>query len=622
LLIPNAIYKGGGIGGAAQRALTIFRQSGVCGVWRSVRVLLQGKGPPLMADASRADQLQYQEWVNRYDLVPSQAEQIALRAQIDAMPSPPVFALVMPLLGRGDESLLKRSLDAVRGQIYPHWQLHVAIESSAAPPLRALALRYAGVDARIQCRECDWSAAANAVQAPWALVMGAQDCLAPTALLRLAEAIVRDRELALIYSDEDRIDATGARLAPYFKPDWNMDLLRSQNYVSRLACFSTTRVREVGGFQPGRAAEYDLILRCTEGLPATRIAHIPTVLYHRKVTAAKVHALDPLEYAPAGGEEALRRHLQRLGVAAGVQRDGTGFRVRYALPVPPPLVSLIIPTRNGLQLVRRCIESIAAKTTYAHYEIILVDNGSDDAEALAYFAEVSTRLGVRVLRDDRPFNYSQLNNQAATVARGQVLGLINNDVEVISPGWLEELVSIALQPGVGAVGARLWYPDMRLQHGGVVLGYGGVANHAHLRLPRGERGYFGRAALVQNFSAVTAACLVVRKSLYEQVGGLDEVHLKVAYNDVDFCLRLRANGLRNVWTPYAELLHCESATRPSDFLAEGSPEQVERFRSEGRCMVDRWGALLSNDPAYNPNLTLEAEDFSLAWPPRQPLVTP
>jgi len=216
------------------------------------------------------------------------------------------------------------------------------------------------------------------------------------------------------------------------------------------------------------------------------------------------------------------------------------------------------------------------------------------------------------MRDDRPFNYSALNNAAAKLARGDVLGLLNNDLEVISPDWLLEMVSHAVRPNIGAVGAKLWYPNDTLQHGGVILGLGGVAGHAHHNILRGMFGYFGRAKVVQNFSAVTAACLLVRKSIYEEVGGLNEPNLQVAFNDVDFCLRVREAGYRNIWTPYAELYHHESATRGF----EDTPEKQARFAKEVKYMRQRWGDLLLNDPAYSPNLTLDHGDFSLAWPPR------
>ncbi|RZI66852.1 MAG: glycosyltransferase family 2 protein, partial [Variovorax sp.] len=296
-----------------------------------------------------------------------------------------------------------------------------------------------------------------------------------------------------------------------------------------------------------------------------------------------------------------------------------GRRIHYDLPAVPPSVTLIIPTRNALGLLRQCVESIVALTRYPDYEILLVDNGSDDQEALAWLAAAGEQPGIRVLRDDGPFNYSALNNRAVGLARGELVALVNNDIEVISPDWLGEMVSLALQPGVGPVGAKLLYPDETVQHGGVLLGVGGeegVAGHANKSLPAWQGGYMDRGLAVQSFSAVTAACLVVRKALYEQVGGLDEVNLKIAYNDIDFCLRLREAGYRAVWTPWAELFHHESATRGSDV----TPAQRARFDQEHAYMRQRWSDLIANDPAYNPNLTIHAENFGLAWPPRVPWI--
>ncbi|RYF66857.1 MAG: glycosyltransferase, partial [Comamonadaceae bacterium] len=420
----------------------------------------------------------------------------------------------------------------------------------------------------------------------------------------------------LVYSDEDKIDDEGNRSAPYFKPDWNVDLFRSHNMFSHLGVLSTALVREVGGFRKGfeGSQDWDLVLRCSERVQPSQIVHIPRVLYHWRIHVESTSkSMDAKPYAAVAGERALDEHFQRLGVDARAEFVGYGYRAHYELPSPAPLVSLIIPTRNGMQLVRQCIDSIRSRTDYRPWEIILVDNGSDDPAALAYFATLAQSPDVRVIRDDREFNYSALNNQAVAVARGEFVALVNNDIEVISPEWLGEMVSLAVQPGVGAVGARLWYPNMTLQHGGVILGPSGVAVHAHKKLPKGLDGYAGRALLIQSFSAVTAACLVVRKSLYDEVGGLDEVNLKVAFNDVDFCLRLREAGYRNVWTPYAELLHHESATRDKDVR----PERTERFEREIAYMQQRWGALIDADPAYSPNLTMETEDFSFAWPPRR-----
>jgi GT2 family glycosyltransferase len=299
---------------------------------------------------------------------------------------------------------------------------------------------------------------------------------------------------------------------------------------------------------------------------------------------------------------------------------GGHWRIKYSLPDDPPLVSLIIPTRNALPLLQRCVDGILAKTTYPQFEILIVDNESDDAATLNYLrslADGSHRLlqprhTARVVRYDKPFNYSAINNLAVREARGEIVGLLNNDLEVINPDWLDEMASQALRPEIGCVGAMLYYHDETIQHAGCVLGVGGVAGHAFKTFLRGDEGKFNRARLVQNYSAVTAACLVVRKSVYEQVGGLDEQALAVAFNDVDFCLKVRAAGYRNLWTPFAEFYHHESATRGDD----DTSEKAGRFRFEVETMLRRWGPILRQDPAYNPNLTLEHEDFSLASPPR------
>ena len=312
---------------------------------------------------------------------------------------------------------------------------------------------------------------------------------------------------------------------------------------------------------------------------------------------------------------------------------GDHWRVQYPLPAEAPLVSLLIPTRNGLKFLQRCVDSILEKTTYPNYEIVIVDNGSDDAAALAYLdsfakntnpllASINAQIAsakegsrprtVRVLRYDAPFNFSAINNFAVREARGELVGLLNNDLEVITPAWLDEMAAQALRPGIGCVGAMLYYPNDTIQHAGCIIGLGGVAGHAFRDYPRGTEGKFNRARLVQNFSAVTAACLIVRRPIYEQVGGLDEKNLTVAFNDIDFCLRVRAAGHRNLWTPFAELYHHESVSRG----AEDTPEKHERFRSEVAFMLKRWPAEIRHDPAYNPNLTLEHTDFTLSAPPR------
>lgn len=603
-----ALRHGPRLLGRVPQAWRVFRKAG----WRGVDWELRRRVRPTS---------DYAEWVRRYDtLTPKARERI--RGEAAAMQAPPRIAVLMPCYNP-DPRWLGAAIDSVRAQLYPHWQLCIADDASTAPGVREALQAHAATDPRIQVvfRTANGhiSAASNSaleiVAAPWIALMDHDDLLPEDALFRVARSIQQHPQARLIYSDEDKVDDQGRRSDPYFKPDWNLELFRSQNMFSHLGVLSTALVREVGGFTKGLegSQDWDLVLRCVEQVEPAQIVHIPRVLYHWRIHAeSTARSMNAKPYAAVAGERALNAHFERLGVRARAEYEGFGYRVRYALPDPPPRVSIVIPTRNAADLVRQCIESIVRRTRYRPYEILLVDNGSDDPAALRYFDELSKRPDIRLLHDDRPFNYSQLNNAAVAQARGEVVALVNNDIEVLSPDWLDEMVSLAVQPGIGAVGARLWYPDHTLQHGGVVLGPGGVAVHAHKRLPRGLNGYAGRAALIQSFSAVTAACLVVRRALYEQTGGLNAQELKVAFNDVDFCLRLREAGYRNVWTPYAELLHHESATRGEDL----TPEKKARFDREIAYMMQHWGDLIRHDPAYNPNLTLLAEDFGYAWPPR------
>lgn len=601
------IRQRGGIWRAFRRAVEIYRQSGVGGLKRST------------SDALGVKQ-DYAEWVRRYDTLDAETR-AGLRTRVDAMPNKPVISIVMPTYNP-NPVWLEKAIESVQSQIYPFWELCIADDASPDPRCREILNRFAARDERIKVafrdRNGHISAASNSAldlaTGQWVALMDHDDVLPEHALFWVADTINVHPEARLIYSDEDKIDIDGARAGPYFKPDWNQDLFYSQNMFSHLGVFQAALLRESGGFRTGfeGAQDYDLVLRCLEHVRPDQIRHIPKVLYHWRVHAeSTANTKDAKPYAQLAGERALNEHFVRAGIRGHVTYAGNGYRAHYDLPDPAPLVSLIIPTRNAMQLVRQCVDSIEARTTYPNYEFILVDNGSDDPESLAYFETLKQRPNFRVIRDDSEFNYSKLNNLAVAAAGGDIVGLINNDIEVISPDWLSEMVGIACQPGVGAVGARLWYPDRTLQHGGVVLGIGGVAGHAHKRLAMDEGGYFERAALIQSFSVVTAACLIVQKKHYLAVNGLNESELKVAFNDVDFCLRLREAGLRNVWTPYAELFHHESATRGEDI----NPEKQQRFAGEVRYMMGRWGDTLTHDPAYNPNLTLDHEDFSLAWPP-------
>jgi len=520
-LIPTAVQQGGGVWNTSRRAFQLIRTSGVKGLRRSVALFeqqgVQGEGSSMSVqtpEGSIFNVNDYDEWTRRYDTMDSTLR-TDLFVRISGFVSTPLISIVMPTYNP-KPLWLKAAIDSVRKQIYLHWELCIADDASTNQEVRSLLQGYATQDNRIKVvfrpENGHISAASNSAltlaTGGWVALMDHDDELAEHALLWVADAINKYPNARLMYSDEDKIDIDGRRLSPYFKSDWNIDLFYSQNMFSHLGIFQTDLLREVGGFRVGLegSQDYDLALRCIERISPDQIHHISRVLYHWRVhPESTAQSSDAKPYAQLAAERALNEHFQRSGVQASVSYIGFGFRVKYELPDPQPLVSLIIPTRNGLTLLRQCINSILSLTTYWNYEIIIVDNGSDEPETMAYLSTFAGLPGMCVIRDDGEFNYSALNNLAVRHAQGELVALINNDIEVISPDWLSEMVSIALQPGVGAVGARLWYPDKTLQHGGVVLGMGGVASHSHKNLGQGHTGYFGRANLIQSFSAVTGA---------------------------------------------------------------------------------------------------------------------
>lgn len=627
--LSYALPMCGGYRGLIKHVGSTYKNEGIDGIKRRILFSASPGAPPPVIDYAQHgnDSVQpkhndYSEWVRCYDTLTDQDRE-KIKTRISQLHKPPLISVLMPVYNP-PLNMLEDAIRSVQGQLYPNWELCIADDASTVVGVHKLLQRYADNDSRIKVvfrgKNGHMSAASNSalelVNGEYVALLDNDDLLSEHALFWVANAIVNNPEAGLIYSDEDKVDPSGCRYHPYFKPDWNPDLFLSHNIVCHLGVYRTDLVRELGGFREGYegAQDYDLALRCTEQLVPRQIVHIPRVLYHwRSHAGSTAQAGSEKNYALLAGERALNDHFERIQISAKAELLNIGmYRARYAIPASAPLVSLIIPTRNGLDLIKQCIESILAKTTYKNYEILIVDNNSDDPGALAYFARLAENKRVRVLRDERPFNYSALNNAAVLQARGEYLCLINNDIEVISPEWLGEMMGLATQPGVGAVGARLWYPNDTLQHGGVITGLGGVAGHSHKHLRKDAPGFFYRAQLIQTMSVVTAACLVIKKSFYHEVGGLDETNLKVAFNDVDFCLRVREAGYRNVWTPYAELYHHESATRGY----EDTPEKQLRFRDEVLYMQKRWGALLMSDPAYSPNLTLDREDFSYAWPPR------
>lgn len=613
------VRAGGGWGKSAQKALALWRAEGTLGLRRALAVLeAQRELSPQEGGFAPGD---YAEWIRRYDTL-IEAARAHLRRRCAGLGGPSMGLVLLP--DTAGEAFLDQTLSALRGQIWTTWELFAPLPAFG-PQARDTLARHASEDPRIRLLHA--AGPAEALSAAQALATGAflgflraGDELPEQALACAALGLADAPGALLLYADEDGIDAQGRRYAPWFKPDRNPELMLAQDMFSGLCLLNAEALRRAGG--PGESLgpllAYDLAWRVIDQAQAgaQAVLHLPRVLCHRRRlveskedeggTALRLRAAQAVLDREGQGAKALP--------APGLPAELGAVRALYPRPAPDCLASILIPTRDRADLLALCLGSILEKTVHKGYEIIVIDNGSVEDATFRLFDEMAAK-GVRIVKDPLPFNYSRVNNKGAAEARGQFLCLMNNDIEVLCGDWLGEMLSHAQRPGVGCVGARLWYPDGTLQHGGILRGVCGFAGHAHLGLNAGEPGYFGRAALSQELSAVTAACLVLRREIFDQVGGLDEA-LPESYNDVDLCLRVRAAGYRNVWTPYAELRHYESASRRNRVVADPTA-MSEQERRTTRIVRSRWG-VLAEDPAYNPNLTRLNCSFGLAWPPRTP----
>lgn len=572
--------------------------------------------------ANPASPDEYGKWVDEYDTL-TQSDRKAIHARIEGLAYKPLISLIMPVY-EVDENWLRAAIDSVSRQLYSNWELCIADDGSQKPHVRTVLEEYAAQDPRIKVvfrpEQGHISAASNSAleltTGEFVVLLDHDDVIPDHALYLVVEELNVHPEADLIYSDEDKICEEGSRCGPHFKPEYSPDLLYSYNMISHLGVYRASIMKKIGGFREGYegSQDYDLALRVIEQIPANHIRHIPYVLYHWRAIPGSV-AMDPTqkEYAHDAARKAIRSHLKRMQIPAFVtQGHGYYHRVTYPVPTPAPLVSVIMGTRDRVDLLRPAVDGILEQTYYQPVELIIVDNQSHDPATLAYLREIEKDARVKVISYDAPFNFAAINNLGVKHSTGEIICLINNDIRVISPDWLREMVSHALRPEIGVVGAKLYYPNNRVQHAGIILGVSGIAEHAHRRLPREIVGYVARTHVLQNFSAVTGACMVIRRQVFDEVDGLDEVNLPVAFNDIDFCLRLQVRGYRVLWTPYAELYHVESASR-----GFGDIQRISRrFRDEIRYMNDTWPHVIEKDPYYNQNLTAESGDFSLAFPPR------
>lgn len=561
----------------------------------------------------------YEQWIQRFETPRMAGLDAGAQALIASWSDRPLVSVLVPSYDT-DPVALRACLDSVIAQSYPHWELVVVDDASRAPHVREILTEYAAREPRIRPhfreRNGHISAASNdalaRAQGELVGLLDHDDTLARHALLLMVQAAQQRPNARLFYSDEDKLGIDGLRCHPHFKPEFDPDRLLGQNYIAHFLVARRADLVAVGGFREGfeGSQDHDLVLRLTQRIPASDIVHVPEILYHwRESPASTAASSDAKPYALEAGLRAVTEALgqTRRPAVAEIDLVGKCYRVRWALPDPPPRVSIIIPTRDAVELLRQCVASLLERTEYPDFEVLIVDNQSVQESTHRFFDELADDPRVRILPYDHPFNYSAINNFAAARATGTVLVLLNNDIEVTDGDWLTEMVSLVVRPDTGCAGAKLLYPDGRIQHAGVVLGIGGVAGHAFKYAAGSALGYFSKLRFVHTVSAVTAACLAVRKSVFDEVGGLDEQGLTVAFNDVDFCIKVRDAGYRNVLTPHAVLVHHESATRGSD----DDESRRERFAGEQRVMKERWGDALTRDPYYSRHLTLEREDFGL-----------
>ncbi len=563
------------------------------------------------------DEVPYGPWYAAY--APTEAELGKQHKTSAGWNVRPLISVLVPVY-RTDPAQLRAMIDSVLAQTYDRWELCLANADPSDTAVRKILADYAAKDNRIRVRELaenkgisgNTNAAIEMAKGDWIALLDHDDLLSPAALFLLVRHMQSHPRDQVIYTDEDKVRANGEQLEhlqPNLKPDFNLDLLRSNNYICHLLCVKRTALPE-GLFRADYdgAQDYDFIFRTVEKA-GYQVGHVPEIAYHWRIHAAST-ADNPLskQYAYAAGQRAIEEHLRRCGEEASVEqkKDFGFYRVTY--PVQgKPLVSIIIPNKDHPEMLRDLLTSIWEKSTYKNVELLIVENNSTQPETFKLYQEIDGKRGVRVLRYEGGFNYAAINNFGVRQAKGEYLLLLNNDMKIISPDWIEQLLGTCQRKQVGAVGARLYYPDDTYQHAGIVIGIGGIAGSMFVDMKRGRGGYMHKAELMQDLSAVTAACMMIPRTVYEQVHGFEE-KLTVAFNDVDLCLRIRKAGYLVVYNPYAELYHLESKTRGT----ENTKQKVRRFQTEIEFMRTRWEALIkAGDPMYNKNLSLSKWNYSL-----------
>ena len=565
-----------------------------------------------LSERMEPEDVPYVEWYEKHKASDEELE----RQKKEKFAEDIKISMVVPVFHTG-ELFLRQMIESVLSQTYANWELCIANASPEDKKVRTIIDEYASKDKRICVKDLEKNEGIGAntnrgfemATGDYIALLDHDDIIAPDALYEIAVKI-RESHPDLLYTDEDKVsgdDLTHSQ--PHFKPDFNPDLLRANNYICHMLVVKKALVEKVGGIREGfdGAQDHDFILRCSE--VAGKIAHIPKVLYHwRTHQASTSDNPDSKLYAYEAGVRAVKESIDRQNIKAHIEqtKDYGFYKVKYDV-TGEPLVSIIIPNKDGADTLKTCIESILGKSTYKNYEIIIVENNSTTDEIFAYYKKLEGNSRIKILKYEGGFNFSAINNFAVKQANGEYLLFLNNDTSVITPDWIEQMLGNAQRSDVGAVGCRLIYPDNTIQHAGVIIGIGGIAGHAFMGMPAARSGYMHRASTQIDVSAVTAACMMMPKSVFDEISGFEE-NLTVAFNDVDLCLRVRQKGYLVVYDAYVELYHYESKTRG----AEDTQEKARRFYSEIEFMRSRWIELLKKgDPCYNPNLTLSKTNYSL-----------
>lgn len=529
-----------------------------------------------------------------------------------------VFSIAVPVF-RTPAKFLCEMIESVRSQSFPFWELCLANADPEDREVAEILERYCREDRRIRVKNLkenkgiseNTNAALAMARGEFVGLLDHDDLLAPDALYEMAARLEKDGGIDVFYTDEDKVTTDlSEHFQPHLKPDFNLDLLRSNNYICHFFVVRREIAERIGGFRPefNGAQDYDFIFRCTE--EAEKIVHIPRILYHWRVHSAST-ADNPASkmYAYEAGKRAIEGNLERSGVrgVVSLRQDYGFYDVHY--PVEgEPLVSILIPNKDQKETLMHCIHSVLETSTWKNLEILIIENNSEQEETFACYRELEKDPRIRILTyPGKTFNYSAINNFGVQQAKGEYLLFLNNDIEVITPDWIEQMLGNCQRPEVGIVGAKLYYPDNTIQHAGIIIGIGGIAGHAFLGLARAKSGYLHKASLQMDYSAVTAACMMMKAEAFRKAGGFEE-KLTVAFNDVDLCLRTVEQGWLVVYDPHVEMYHYESKSRG----AEDSEEKLRRFQQEIEFMRTRWIRLLKDgDPNYNPNLTLSKWNYSL-----------